>query len=474
MQWRTVVWRTVFASSALLGLLPWLTQPAAANPLTLAEAIEAALGRNPAVHSAVETARAAQARVGTARSIWLPQLSATTILRGDYSYQPGDTDPDKSGGAGTGRYTGQLQLNQMIYDFGRTSGRIEAARAVARAFAADADTARARAALDTVSGFYTAIQAAALLDVARRNVEQQRQRQQQAESFFRIGTKPEIDVLIARTAVASAELQVVQQQNSLWVARAQLIQTVGLDASEWPAWLSRPLEPPPPIPLSVENDALLDAPERAAEGLLDEALSRRPEYRAQRERVAQAAAQLKQVRGDYLPILSLSGNLSVAGSFGGNSSLGSISTVGSVSTVLPSGSYPTLGLSGLLTLTWPIFNGLQTIYAVRDSAAQLGAAEANLDALRMSMRTQLLIALYQLSTARRSQFAASALAEQADKQLQMARGRYKAGVGNAIELGDAEVGAMTAAGQRVQTDSQLGLARSTLRWHLGSLLPVDR
>lgn len=467
-------WRTVLTWSSLLWLSPGLILPAAANPLTLAEAIEAALGRNPTVHSAVETARAAQARVGTARSNWLPQLSATSILRGDYSYQPGETDPDKSGGSGTGRYTNQLQLNQLIYDFGRTGGRIDAARAAARAFAADADTARARAALDTVNGFFTAIQAAALLDVARRNVEQQKQRQQQAESFFRIGTKPEIDVLIARTAVASGELQVVQAQNNLWVARAQLIQTVGLDASEWPAWLSRPLQPPPPTALPVETDEMLDAPERAAEGLLDEALSRRPEYRAQRERVAQATAQLKQVRGDYLPILSVSGNLSIAGSFGGNSSLGSISTVGSVSTVLPSGGYPTLGLSGLLTLTWPIFNGLNTIYAVRDSTAQLAAAEANLDAMRMSMRTQLLIALYQLSTARRSQGAATALAEQADKQLQMARGRYKAGVGNAIELGDAEVGAVSALGQRVQADSQLGLAREALRWHLGTLLPVDR
>jgi outer membrane protein TolC len=53
----------------------------------------------------------------------------------------------------------------------------------------------------------------------------------------------------------------------------------------------------------------------------------------------------------------------------------------------------------------------------------------------------------------------------------MARGRYQAGVGNAIELGDAEVSAMTAQAQRVQAESTLGLARSTLRWHLGLLTP---
>ena len=464
----------VLTLGSLVALLLLRASPAEAKPLTLAEAIEAALSRNPTVHSAVETARSMQAKVGTAVSRWLPQMTATGQVRGDYSYnyQPSD-DPSKSASS-SGHYTGQLQLNQLVYDFGRTGGTIDAAKAGARAAVGDADTARNRAALDAVTGFFTGIQTEALRDVAQHNVEQQKQRLQQAESFFKIGTKPEIDVLIARTAVAAAELQLVQSQNDLWVARAQLLQALGLEAAEWPAWLARPLSAPAPTPLEIENDQLLDAPERAAEALLDDALSHRPEYRAQRERVLQEAMQLRAARGDYYPQLLLSGNLSLSGSFGGNNSQGSISTVGSVSTVLSPGSYPTLGVSGLLTLSWPIFSGLQTLYNVRDNEAQLAAAEATLDALRMTMRGQLLISLYQLATARRSLISATALADQSDKQLQMAKGRYAAGVGNAIELGDANIAAMTALAQRVQAVSQLGLARATLRWHLGQLLPFDR
>ncbi len=443
---------------------------AMAAPLSLAEAIATALLHNPTVRTAVQNAHAVEARIGSTTSSWLPQLNAVSLVRGDYNYLTGAAD---SAGSGSMRYTGQLQLNQLLYDFGRTGGRIAAAQAGAQAAVGDADTAKAQTALQALSSFFAVLQAEALRDVNQRNIEQQTQRLQQAESFFHIGTRPEIDVLIAKTAVKSAELQLVQAQNNILVARAQLLENLGLEGNDWPLWLQRPLLPPEPNPLDIETPELLSAPEQAVEALLEAALKRRPEYRAQRARVQVEAEQLRTARADYFPLLTLSGSANLNGTILNSSSSGpTISTVGSSATVLPSssGNYPTLGVSGLLTLSWPLFSGLNTVYTVRDSQAQLAAAEATLDALRLNLRSQLLIAIYQVATARRSLVAAQALAEQADKQLQMARGRYRAGVGNAIELGDAEVAALTAQAQRVQADSALGLARATLRWHLGMLL----
>ena len=53
----------------------------------------------------------------------------------------------------------------------------------------------------------------------------------------------------------------------------------------------------------------------------------------------------------------------------------------------------------------------------------------------------------------------------------MASGRYKAGVGNAIELGDSQISATSARAQRVNAEYGLALARANLQWQLGQLVP---
>ena len=96
-------------------------------------------------------------------------------------------------------------------------------------------------------------QAAALHEVALRNMDQQRQRQLQADSFFRIGTKPEIDVLIAKTAISQAELQLTQARNNILLARTQLVQALGVPEEEWQQWLTRSIAVDEHAPPSLEQ-----------------------------------------------------------------------------------------------------------------------------------------------------------------------------------------------------------------------------
>ena len=449
-----------------------LTRAAHASPLSLAEAVETALRQNPSVQAALSTAQAAQARVGTARSAWLPQLNATTQVRADTSYQTGVAAGAEA--VNTLRYSGGLQLTQMIYDFGRTSARIGGAEAGTLAAVADSETTRSQIALRAITSFYAVLQAEALREVNRRTLEQQQQRRLQAESFFRIGTRPEIDVLIARTAVANAELALVQSDNSVWTTRTQLLEALGIQHDSQPgsppaagaspsaeAWLLRPLQAAASPPLPQEAvDPQVDA-------LLEGALQNRPDYQAQRERVRQAEANVRALRGDYLPQLSLGLNGQLSGSIGGLT----VGTVGGTSRLdVPTAGQPGFAMTGSLSLAWPILSGLSTVYGLREAHASLLAARATLDALRLSLRSQLLSALYQLRAAVRSVQAARALATQAERQLEMARGRYQAGVGNAIELGDAAVTTAGAEGQRVQAEYALYSARATLLWHLGQLI----
>lgn len=428
--------------------------------LSLEEVVQTALTQNPQLGAAMGTAAASAARVGQSRSGWLPQLNLNGQVRGDYSYQTG---VESNNALQTLRYSGQLTLSQMLYDFGRTTGRIEGAKANAYAASADADTQRTQVALQATTAFYNVLMTDALVEVAQKNLEQQQQRLRQAESFVKIGTRPEIDALIARTAVANAELQRVQARSNLYSARTQLLLAVGVPAASWSQWLGRPLNPVASQPMPREDSA----PEQAVDLLLDEALKARPEHRALQARVDAAAAQLRTVRGDFLPTLSLTGIAGINGSYGGNT----VAAIGGTSRLdVPVRGEPGFSLSGFLTLSWPLISGGQTVFAVREAEALLIVAQRNLEALRLQVRGQLLLALFQVATARESYAASQKLLQQAELQLAMASGRYQAGVGNPIEVGDAQVAATTARAQRVGAEYTLAAARANLAWQLGRLI----
>jgi outer membrane protein len=340
----------------------------------------------------------------------------------------------------------------------------------ARAYGFDERTTHTQLALTAATAFYAVLQAEALLEVGQRNVDQQRQRLAQAESFYKIGTRPEIDVLIARTAVAQAVLQVVQSRTNVGVARTQLVAAIGIPEKDWASWLGRPLSP-------VTAPALAEEPESLGPGgtvtvnesLIEEVLHDRPDYRALRERLTVAEQTLRSTRGSYFPQLSFGVN-------GGVSGLVNTLNVSSSTTsglAQPIHGEPLWSVSGNLSFAWPLFSGLNTLYSVREAEANVRLAQANVDAMRLQVRSVLLQAMVQVVTARETVTAAEILVKQAELQLQMAQGRYKAGVGNAIELGDAQVAATTARGQKVQADFGLAMARATLLWNLGRLVTHD-
>jgi outer membrane protein len=71
--------------------------------------------------------------------------------------------------------------------------------------------------------------------------------------------------------------------------------------------------------------------------------------------------------------------------------------------------------------------------------------------------------------AKASEEATHEAAVNAREQLRLAEGRYQAGVGNMIELGDSQVAMTTASAQEVQAHFSLATARAQLVLALGQL-----
>ncbi|HEX8910509.1 MAG TPA: TolC family protein, partial [Anaeromyxobacteraceae bacterium] len=93
---------------------------------------------------------------------------------------------------------------------------------------------------------------------------------------------------------------------------------------------------------------------------------------------------------------------------------------------------------------------------------------AQLDSARQQVRLDVEQARLAVRAAKGSLAAAGVALQNARERLRLAEGRYQAGSGNAIELGDAQVALTTAAAQQVQSEQSLSTARAQLLRALGS------
>ncbi|UUT23018.1 MULTISPECIES: TolC family protein [Pseudomonas] len=90
----------------------------AIDGMTLSDAVGVAISRHPDVSRANAVIAQSTSEVAIAKAAWFPTI--------EYSVRPGYGQSYGSGGSSAGA-TGVLGVNQLLYDFGRTSSRISAA-----------------------------------------------------------------------------------------------------------------------------------------------------------------------------------------------------------------------------------------------------------------------------------------------------------------------------------------------------------
>jgi outer membrane protein len=418
---------------------PGAATAAPARVLTLAQALEAARQHQPQLRQARAGSAAAGARADEARSGLLPQLSGNgTYEKSTFNVAPrpgftsiGGHQPNSW--ATRDFWSFGATLNQLIYDFGQTSGRWRAAQASAASQRDSEQATAAQTALGVRVAFFSARAARDLVGVARDNLANMQAHLRQTEGFVQFGTHPAIDLALARTNESNAEVQLINAENGYLTAKAQLNQAMGDEG---------------PTDYEVSDDQLgpVAGEDETLEPLLAEALKARPDYAALQQQARAQELTVGAVRGGYAPSLGASAGVTAAGS--------------SVPEAVPN------GFVGV-TLTWNIFQGGLTSAQEREARANLEAAHAQADVLRQQVRVDVEQARLAVRAGKSALAAAQAAVVNAREQLRLAEGRYVNGVGSAIELGDSQVALATAAGQRVQAEYNLSTSRAQLLRALG-------
>lgn len=445
--------RTFVCAAALL--LCASQQARAQTVLTLEAALEHSRAHAPELAQAQTSIAASRARIDIARSPRLPQVTGSvTVQRSTYngggssglggaSTSTAMTDAQTGAVAVTtnthsrfdmrNQFNASVRATQLLWDFGQSKDNLRAAEASARA---QEQNARATA-LDVDhavrSAFLDAAAARALVQVSEEALANQSRHLAQIQGFVQVGTRPAIDLAQSRTEVANAKLSLLRATTSYAVAKTQLERAMGYaPAGEYE--VSSQVPDPEP-----EEDTALDP-------LIDQAEKTRPEFAALQYQLRAQELTLSADQSGYAPSLQLQVNGSEAGS-----QLDSLAW----------------NVGAGVTLSWPIFQGGIVEARVRESRATLAGLQIQRELLRKDTRRELEQALLSLKAAQNALEIADEVVTNAKERLRLAEGRYAAGVGNVIELGDAQLVLSNAQSQRVSATYELGQARLQLRVGLG-------
>lgn len=387
-----------------------LLLPGTGAALTLQEGLQVVTGQGRDVAIARSDESIARDAVSLARAPWLPSIDAYARETWLY-YQPGV----KFGPTGIPAYTSDDQFftygfkaTQVLYDFGKTSSSVTAAKEGLRAREAGTLRARNRAALEFISAYFDLLEAGDVLKVAQEELTRYEAHRKDAEARFKSGVVTRNEVLQAEVMLADSKQRLLTAENN----RA-------LRASRINSLLLRPLSDP------VDPSEIVGSPLGSI--TLEEAWAAagtdNPDIRDLDARIRAKEASISSVQAEYLPTVYVSGGYEYS-----------------------QNQYQ------LHEYNWTIIAGVNinlSAGGATGSRAAMARSEAwslklgrekHLDTVRLDVQS----AYLELESSRQKIQVALTSVAQAEENLRLQRLRYREGVGTATEVLDA-VALMTSA-----------------------------
>lgn len=389
--------------------------------LTLEHAIELTLRNHPRGLQMKSEATAANERVGEARSALLPQVySAGEYLRStdnpianttylNPGFIPRITGTLHGGSPNAGQtfsslnnYLGGVAVQQHVLDFGRVRGFIEQRDQEAHAASDQVQLTELDLIFEAAQRYFALLAAAQKVKVFQKAIDQRSEQLHAAEVKVSAALTPQIDVLTARAALTRARTDLLEAADQQAIARVALNTTMAMGRNAPDYELADVLTYKP-----VSQDL---------ESSYTSALAMRPDLRALEAEARAAGAQITQARSDYFPSVAATAGYSAMG------------------TALPAANNFNAGV----LVTWPIFNGFLTEHQVEEAKANQNAIRYSIEELQLRIWLEVKSAYLELQTSLERIHQAEETLAASSGQLELADKRYNAGLGNIIELTDAE------------------------------------
>jgi len=435
--------RTSGALLALLSIVPLAARADGVRPLTLQQALAWAHAHQPTLLAARARIAASRAEAFIPRAAWYPRLAANAqILEGSTnnttaSYvSPFGIDLPRIGGTKTvssGSWSASPStlavagLRQEVFDFGRLAALSASADALAESEAARGEVTALDLDLAITESFLAVKAAKGVLDAADAALKRAMAHRDEAQAGVRAGLRSPIELTRAAADVARFDVGTVRAAAGVTAAQGLFAAAVGV----------------PDALLDAAGDVPAAAAPPQMEAALAMALARDPGLRAANALVVAQSERTRAIGAELRPDLSLTAALS-ARAGGGPPTAGDVPSGG--------GYVPNVqNWDVALVLSWPFFD--RVVLARRDASAEQEAARrAEADEERQRLVATVQQASVNLGAAVEAVPALQRSVDAAQANLAQANARFKAGLGNAVELADAE-------GLLVEAQIQLALGQ---------------
>lgn len=420
--------RLLISFFALLVLTPLFAQEtnSLSKKLTLEDCINITLQNNPEIAASYSTQEAQRSQLKQSKSGYLPQVN------GNASYSRSNTNTANQNTGTNNNYSAGISATQLIYDFGQTSSNVGIQEKSYQTAVQNTNTLVNNKIYALKVAYYAVLSAEESENIYRQSVEQYTEQLKRAKAFYEVGTYPKIDVTSAQVNLNDAKLNLLTAQNSLKTKRQELLNVMGITEPENSFTLEMK-DTLPPFDLTLEE-------------ALKEAHKNRPDLLAKQLQVESARQNVTLSKTGYAPTLTANGSYNWSGN-----------------------DFPLYDRwSAGASLNVPIFSGFSTYNKVEQSKQNLQTAQHNLTALEQQISLDVKTAYLDLNNAKERIPVAELTAKQAKESYDLAVGRYKVGVGNYIEVKDAETSYSKAKLSHIQAVFDYNLAVAKLKNSIGT------
>lgn len=397
--------------------VPQLPEPAGPK-LTLVDAERMAIQHNPNV-SIAHLLQLAQAQVTReTRSAYFPTAVADLTAVGSHTNSR-ITAGLLNNPTIYNRAAGGLTVDQLITDFGRTHNLVKSAQSNARA---QLDTERATTEDITLAvdqAFYQALTAQSVLKVAQQTVATRQATGEQIGALTQAKLRSTLDLSLANVQISQAQLLVLDAQNALASAMANLNAILGSEADTQ-------------YDLVDETPTNPQAAPQNAEDLVQLAFRARPDLAALQDR-SLAARQFSSAEHDLLrPTIS------------------ALAAVGGTPVRADQILSSWYGAAGA-NVSIPVFNGFEYTARAKEADLRASAAQEQVRNLRDNIASNVRAAVLNTQIAFQRIGVTQELLNQANTALELAQARYNVGLAGIVELTQSQL---------AQTEAQIGFANA--------------
>lgn len=396
--------------------------------ISLEECLRYALGNNPKIQAAMQDVFASDARIRQAWSAYFPQFSWQTGYTKIKQLQLSDA----LGQNLIFNYyvLGQISASQMLYDFGVTQNQVTIQKLDNQGYKITLTGTVNSVVCEVKKAYYNLQYAIEAKRVAEEMVARYEAFYEQAKAFYKAGTSPKVDVTIAEVNLSNSKLLLIQADNAVDIAMAKLNNTIGLP-------YNNKYKISDSLRYNPCNITLADAIATAKES--------RPEFQLADVKVEEALQNVKLVKKSYFPKLTIEGQYQIGGK-----------------TFVSNYGYNFGGY-----LNFPTINGMLIKNEIKEAKALHSREIANAANTKNDIYYEIQQAYYSMIEKKNSIPVAFLGVKQAKENYELSYGRYKVGVGNPVELKEAQVQYQDALLNYYNSLFQFNSARADLEKFIG-------